>query len=74
VRSSNDRRLAAVLLGDPSVFGVELTDGLLSVQTSDFGSFTRAVPRIARSESITLLELQPTDDSLESVFSYLVRR
>jgi ABC-2 type transport system ATP-binding protein len=74
VRSSNDRRLAAVLLGDPSVFGVELTDGLLSVQTSDFGAFTRAVPRIARSESITLLELQPTDDSLESVFSYLVRR
>jgi ABC-2 type transport system ATP-binding protein len=74
VRSSNDRRLAAVLLGDQSVFGVELTDGLLSVQTSDFGAFTRSVPRIARSESITLFELQPTDDSLESVFSYLVRR
>ena len=74
VRSSNDRRLAAVLLGDQSVFGVELTDGLLSVQTSDFGAFTRVVPRIARSEAITLFELQPTDDSLESVFSYLVRR
>ena len=74
VRSSNDRRLAAVLLGDQSVFGVELTDGLLSVRTSDFGAFTRVVPRIARSEAITLYELQPTDDSLESVFSYLVRR
>jgi len=74
VRSSNDRRLAAVLLGDQSVFGVELTDGLLSVRTSDFGAFTRVVPRIARSEAITLFELQPTDDSLESVFSYLVRR
>jgi ABC-2 type transport system ATP-binding protein len=74
VRSSDDRRLAAVLLADPAVFGAELADGLLSVRTSDFGAFTQAVPRIARSESITLFELQPTDDSLESVFSYLVRR
>jgi ABC-2 type transport system ATP-binding protein len=74
VRSSNDRRLAAALLADPSVFGAELTDGLLSVRTSDFGAFTTAVPRIARSESISLFELRPTDDSLESVFSYLVRR
>jgi ABC-2 type transport system ATP-binding protein len=32
------------------------------------------VPRIARQESITLFEIRPTDDSLESVFSYLVRR
>ena len=27
VRSSDDRRLAAALLGDPSVFGAELYDG-----------------------------------------------
>jgi ABC-2 type transport system ATP-binding protein len=74
VRSSDDRHLAAMLLGDPSVFGAELVDGMLSVRTSDFGAFTQAVPRIARSESITLFELRPTDDSLESVFSYLVRR
>jgi ABC-2 type transport system ATP-binding protein len=74
VRSSDDRRLAAALLADPSVFGAELTDGLLSVRTSDFGAFTMAVPRIARSASISLFELRPTDDSLESVFSYLVRR
>jgi ABC-2 type transport system ATP-binding protein len=74
LRSSDDRRLAAVLLADPSVFGAELADGLLSVRTSDFGAFTQAVPRIARTESITLFELRPTDDSLESVFSYLVRR
>ena len=74
LRSSDDRRLAAVLLADPSVFGAELADGLLSVRTSDFGAFTQAVPRIARAESITLFEVRPTDDSLESVFSYLVRR
>jgi ABC-2 type transport system ATP-binding protein len=61
-------------MADPSVFGAELSDGLLAVRTSDFGTFTRAVPRIARQESITLFEIRPTDDSLESVFSYLVRR
>jgi ABC-2 type transport system ATP-binding protein len=74
VRSSNDRRLAAALLADPSVFGAELYDGVLSVRTSDFGAFTRSVPRVARTEGITLFELLPSDDSLESVFSYLVRR
>jgi ABC-2 type transport system ATP-binding protein len=74
VRSSDDRRLAAELLADTSVFGAELTDGRLSVRTSDFGAFARAVPRIARDAGISLLELAPADDSLESVFSYLVRR
>jgi ABC-2 type transport system ATP-binding protein len=74
VRSSDDRRLAAALLGDPSVFGVELSDGHVAVRTSDFGAFTRVIPRIARDAGISLFELAPTDDSLESVFSYLVRR
>jgi len=74
VRSSDDRRLAAQLLADPSVFGAELTDGRVSVRTSDFGAFARALPVIARDAGISLLELGPTDDSLESVFAYLVRR
>ncbi|HSK52415.1 MAG TPA: ABC transporter ATP-binding protein [Clostridia bacterium] len=74
VRSSDDRKLAAALLADPSVFGAELNDGHLSIRTSDYGEFTRSVPRIARTAGISLFELRPTDDSLESVFSYLVRR
>ncbi len=74
VRSSDDRRLAAALLADPSVFGAELSDGLLTVRTSDFAAFTRLMPRIARDAAISLHEVRPTDDSLESVFRYLVRR
>ncbi len=74
VRSSDDRRLAAALVADESVFGVELVDGLLSVRASDFAAFSRALPRIARDLGITLFELHPTDESLESVFAYLVRR
>ncbi len=74
VRSSDDRRLAAALVADASVFGVELADGLLSVRASDFAAFTRALPRIARDLGVTLFELHPADESLESVFAYLVRR
>jgi hypothetical protein len=74
VRSGDDRALAAALVGDASVFGVELSDGLLSVRASDFAAFTHVLPRIARERGISLHELRPTDESLESVFAYLVRR
>jgi ABC-2 type transport system ATP-binding protein len=74
VRSSDDRGLAAALLVHPSVFGAELTDGKLSLRTADLEGFGRALPRIARDAGVSLFEVTPTDDSLESVFSYLVRR
>jgi ABC-2 type transport system ATP-binding protein len=74
VRSSDDRRLAARLVEDPAVFGIDLTAGRLSISSSDFGAFTRILPRVARDASISLYEMLPTDDSLESVFAYLVRR
>ncbi len=74
VHSSDNRRLAVALVADQSVFGVELDDEQLTVRTSQFADFTRAAPRIAKAEGITLQELLPTDESLESVFSYLVKR
>jgi len=74
VRSSDNRRYATALVADTSVFGVELNGEDLIVRTSRFDDFTRAAPRVAQSASITLQELLPTDESLESVFSYLVKR
>ena len=74
VRSSDDRRLAASLVGETAVFGIDLSSGRLAVSSSEFGAFTRLLPRLARDAGITLFEVTPTDDSLESVFSYLVRR
>ncbi len=74
VRSSDDRRLAAALVGSPSVFGVELVDGTLSVRSSEYATFTRLLPRVAHDSGVRLFELRPTDESLESVFAYLVRR
>jgi ABC-2 type transport system ATP-binding protein len=74
VRSSDDRRLASDLVASPAVFGVELVDGTLTVRSSDFSAFTRLLPRVAHDAGVTLFELRPTDESLESVFAYLVRR
>jgi ABC-2 type transport system ATP-binding protein len=74
VRSGDDRRLGSILLAEESVFGVEIDPKGLLVRTSDFGRFTRQLPRIARGSGIRVLELTPTDDSLESVFAYLVGR
>ncbi len=74
VRSSDDRRLASALVANPVVSGVELKDGLLTVRTEDFAQFTRVAARIARDAGVTVLEFRPTDESLESVFSYLVKR
>jgi ABC-2 type transport system ATP-binding protein len=74
VRSSDDRRLASALIGDAAVFGAELADGRVAIRTADYDAFTRALPQVAKTIGVTLFEVRPTDDSLESVFSYLVRR
>jgi ABC-2 type transport system ATP-binding protein len=74
VRSSDDRRLAAAFMAEPAVFGAELRDGHLTVRVQEFAGFTRAVARVARDASVSLFEVAPTDDSLESVFAYLVTR
>ena len=74
VRSSDDRLLASALLADEVVFGAELLDGRLMVRSSDYLTFTRDLPRVARGADVTIFEVAPTDESLESVFAYLVRR
>ena len=74
LRSTDDRRLARELLAAPEVDAVELRDGLLTVRTGDYGALTRSVAPAAQRAGVSILELRPTDESLESVFSYLVRR
>jgi ABC-2 type transport system ATP-binding protein len=72
LRSSDDRRLAATLIGRPAVTAVELTGAGLQVRTSDYGAFCSDIAVLARDTGISLRELLPTDESLESVFAYLV--
>ena len=72
IESSDDRRLAAVLMAQESVTGVELDATGLHVRAADFGTFTRAVAKVARAEGIRLTAVLPSDESLADVFSYLV--
>ncbi len=72
VRSSDDRLLGATLIGRPAVTAVELTRNGLQVRTSDYGAFCRDIAVLARDHGIRLREVLPTDESLESVFAYLV--
>jgi len=72
VRSTDDRRLAVALMEQPSVTGVDIARDGLTVRAGDYGTFTRVLPRIALKEGIRVRQLLPSDESLESVFSYLV--
>ncbi|MEO8457782.1 MAG: ABC transporter ATP-binding protein [Chloroflexota bacterium] len=74
IRSADNRRLASALMAEPAVSGVELAGDAISVRTQEFAAFTVAAPKVARAQNIRLLELLPTDESLESVFAYLVKR
>jgi len=74
IRSSDDRRLAAALMADPAVFAVELKDGELAVQTGHLSIFRTLIAGCSKSAGVSLMEVVPADESLESVFDYLVRR
>jgi ABC-2 type transport system ATP-binding protein len=75
VRCDDARRLAASLLGLESVTGVTLDTSRneLTAQTLQARELAIALPQLAKSISIRLLEVRPLDDSLESLFRELVR-
>ena len=72
VRTSDDRLLGSALIGRPAVAGVELTHGGLQVRASDYGTFSRELAVLARDQGVRLREVLPEDESLESVFAYLI--
>ncbi|MFD0397125.1 ABC transporter ATP-binding protein [Kitasatospora sp. NPDC059811] len=74
VRSSDDRRLAAALIADGSTTGIEVDarERALRIEAVNFQGFTTLLPRVAQEADIRLYTVSPADESLESVFSYLV--
>lgn len=76
IRSSDNRTIAAMLVGRADVAGISFHDDArgdyMEVRTSDFGAFTRSIAGVIGASAVELHELQPADDSLENVFSYLV--
>ena len=74
VSSTDDRKLAAAIIAAGAADGVRVGPDGLDIQTSDFGRFVLALPQLAQKGSVQLLEVTPADESLESVFAYLVAR
>ena len=67
------RVLAAGLIGLDAVDSVQLDDNTLIVLSSNVGALQAALPRSASELDVRLTGVEPLDDSLESVFSYLVQ-
>ncbi|MCJ7725956.1 MAG: ABC transporter ATP-binding protein, partial [Acidimicrobiia bacterium] len=76
VRINTDlpRELAASLMALDGTAGVTFEKGALLVETTDLPSLGGDLPGIARSLDARVTQFEPEDESLESVFRYLVRR
>jgi ABC-2 type transport system ATP-binding protein len=72
IRCSDPRKLAAALVLTPVTTSVRFVDDRVIAETDDVRAFGLLVPDVARREGIRLFEMQPVDESLASVFSYLV--
>ena len=73
VLCSEPRKLAATLVQMEDVDSVSVDgDGSLIVLSRNVSSLQISIPRLAQQENIRLLKVEPLDDSLESVFNYLV--
>jgi ABC-2 type transport system ATP-binding protein len=67
--------MASALIGHPSVLGVRIdAQNRVIAATNDVPTFYRIVPVEAQLQQVRLFEIQPTDESLTSVFSYLVEK
>jgi ABC-2 type transport system ATP-binding protein len=67
------RRLASEVVNLNSVDAVHVDpDGAVVILSSNVTDLQVALPRLAQAASIRLRRVEPLDDSLESVFGYLV--
>jgi ABC-2 type transport system ATP-binding protein len=75
LRASDSRALAAALMRQPFVRSVAIdAQDRIVAETNDPRAFYRTVTVVAQQEQVRLYEVQAVDESLTSVFSYLVER
>jgi ABC-2 type transport system ATP-binding protein len=75
LQASDPRALGAALLAEPVIRSIKIDEaGRILAETSDARAFYTIVPGIARQSNVRLFEIEAADESLESVFSYLVQR
>ena len=66
------RRLAAALVEHDWVGGISVEEASLHIRSLDAEQLGRALPGLAQSLEIRITRVDPEDESLESVFRYLV--
>lgn len=69
---SDPRRLASALIESDGVVGVFVDDSTVRIETEDAWGLARRLPALAVDAGIQLNRIEPVDESLESVFRYLV--
>lgn len=74
IETDRPRELARRLLAGEWVRALEMGDGSFTVSTDDARALGRDVMAAAREEGCVVTAVTPEDESLESVFAYLVRR
>ena len=74
VEVAEPRRIASALLAEEVVGSVRLSGAQLHVETTDLAALGEILPRLAAAAGARLSGFEPEDESLESVFRYLVRR
>ena len=72
IETPNPRPLAAALMKTEGVVGVHVSGDELRVEATDAHDLALRLPAIAIEEHIALSKVEPVDESLESVFRYLV--
>jgi ABC-2 type transport system ATP-binding protein len=74
VAADRVRELGAALMAEDSVNGVTFEGTQMHIETSDLYRLGTTVPALCRDLGARITLFQPEDESLESVFRYLVRR
>ncbi|MDP7084501.1 MAG: ABC transporter ATP-binding protein [Dehalococcoidia bacterium] len=75
VVTDSPRAMAAALVRMDEVDSVSMGDeGDLVVLSRNVTALQRSIPRLAQEQGLRLLRVEPMDDSLESIFSYVVER
>ncbi|MGD2101347.1 MAG: ABC transporter ATP-binding protein [Acidimicrobiia bacterium] len=72
IECDDARRLASALIVTDGVVGVHVISDQLRVEASDASDLARRLPRLCLDNGIDLTRVEPADESLESVFRYLV--
>jgi ABC-2 type transport system ATP-binding protein len=74
IDADDPRRLGAALLAGDHVQSAGIEEGSLHLEITDLSALGHELPHLAKELDVRFSRFEPEDESLESVFRYLVRR